>query len=761
MNTLILTLTFVAPLLQDPAPVAAPPVPGDTQAAGLSREEMWRAPTAEDWAMPVLIPFQRSWEDALAVSRETGKPILACINMDGEIASEHYAGVRYRQPEVAALYEPFVNVVASVYRHTPRDFDVDGNRILCPRFGSVTCGEHIALEPILYGLYLDEERVAPRHIVIELDGSESKDVYYANDTASVFQTLREAAAGRPAPLEPRRTDGPWSERLMSAELADRAAVEAAFQAGNLDTKRKILNTALAAGGPEHHQLWRLALHSGQPELARLAVQGLVASTSPAAIDLILDSLRGIESPDDQEVLVGTLERIGASSERARQLVVSFRGFAGRSDSVDGAAAGAALAKNGGVERDGAVGRLVRLDGEVPIGSGAYGQPGGDEVSAADTLSQAKLALERASAELELAVSPASDLRFLALYLEDASRSLEAARPVADSPDAWRWELVDIAFDLAAAKGPVGRQEAEDRAALLVPTLSPEAIAGGGALLRDVLAAFVWSRERAIRDAVRNKAEWPSSFMADAKEGFAAIATAPGTRAEEFVAHQDFLRFMGAFSAADQVLEAGLERYLVDPSIHDRLRSRLLWDKRLDAMDGLEGRYESLLAAPDAPARLSWYAGYASRTAAEVLRRSGQPARASEAYGRALAHFQDSAAGDPTTLASSDFQRALCISGQARIAFEAGAKAEAAELLIASLELAPESAATLDGLNQSAVISAQLVAADLGPEAGGALFAALERLRLFYPRLFDPPSFERNSIGRRPVGFGGRRFSGMR
>ena len=139
---------------------------------------MWFAPTAEDWQRPVLITFQRTWPDALAVSIETGKPILICVNMDGEIASEHYAGIRYREAEKAALYQPYVCVLASVYRHTPRDFDEHGNRILCPRFGSVTCGEHIAIEPILYEKYFDGKRIAPRHIMVELDANEVYGVYY-------------------------------------------------------------------------------------------------------------------------------------------------------------------------------------------------------------------------------------------------------------------------------------------------------------------------------------------------------------------------------------------------------------------------------------------------------------------------------------------------------------------------------------------------------------------------------------------------------
>ena len=82
----------------DPAPPAPPPlrelppmqdlgtriVPGQPR---IGREEMWPAPTAEDWAKPCLMTWQRTWADAVAVAEETGKPILICINMDGEIAS--------------------------------------------------------------------------------------------------------------------------------------------------------------------------------------------------------------------------------------------------------------------------------------------------------------------------------------------------------------------------------------------------------------------------------------------------------------------------------------------------------------------------------------------------------------------------------------------------------------------------------------------------------------------------------------------------
>src|ERR1700752_1552247 len=109
--------------------------------SGSTIESTWPAPTAEDWARPVLVHWQRTFEDAPRVARETNRPIMACVNMDGEVASENWAGVRYRQEETARLLEPYVCVIGSVYRHTPRDYDAEGNRVPCPRFGDVTCSE--------------------------------------------------------------------------------------------------------------------------------------------------------------------------------------------------------------------------------------------------------------------------------------------------------------------------------------------------------------------------------------------------------------------------------------------------------------------------------------------------------------------------------------------------------------------------------------------------------------------------------------------
>jgi hypothetical protein len=203
---------------------------------------MWPAATAEEWKKPVLVKFQRTWEDATAVAKEEGKQILVCINMDGEIASEHFAGVRYRDPDAAKLYEPYVCVICSVYRHTERDFDEQGNRVICPRFGSVTCGEHIAMEAVCFEKFMEGKRMSPRHIAVALDGTKTYDVYFINDVEHVLYAIKEWGA---APTKPPvvRGDRPITDRVAGRDLSDRDAVETAYKSGDADAKKALLDAA--------------------------------------------------------------------------------------------------------------------------------------------------------------------------------------------------------------------------------------------------------------------------------------------------------------------------------------------------------------------------------------------------------------------------------------------------------------------------------------------------------------------------------------
>jgi hypothetical protein len=278
---------------------------------GLVPEKVWPAPTAADWAKPCLIEWQRSWEDAWTLAQRTHRPILACINMDGEIASEHYAGVRYRQPDIARLYEPYICVIASVYRHNARDYDENGHRIPCPRFGGVTCGEHIAIEPILYERHLDGKRVAPRHIMIELDAKKTYDVFFTWDTESVFRAIADGIDKRTIqPLPGAELDGGMAQRMASTARRDREALERLFVDGDRAQRRALLDLALALGNDAPVEILRLAAYGLDVDLARSARQGIANASAPGAVELIADALRVPMATEERTALVANLRRLG-------------------------------------------------------------------------------------------------------------------------------------------------------------------------------------------------------------------------------------------------------------------------------------------------------------------------------------------------------------------------------------------------------------------------------------------------------------------
>ena len=116
------------------------------------------APTEPTFDPERQVRWEHTFEDALELARVEGRPLLIAVNADGESASEAIVRERYRDPAWVANTRPFVCVVGSFFRHTPRDYDDAGRRIPCPRLGEVTCGEHMAIEPLVH----DGPLVPPR-----------------------------------------------------------------------------------------------------------------------------------------------------------------------------------------------------------------------------------------------------------------------------------------------------------------------------------------------------------------------------------------------------------------------------------------------------------------------------------------------------------------------------------------------------------------------------------------------------------------------
>ena len=687
-----------------------------------SREGMWPAPTAEDWKLPCLIVWQRTFDDAVRVAKTTGKPILVCVNMDGEIASEHYAGVRYRREETARLYDPYVCVIASVYRHTPRDHDEEGLRVPCPRFGGVTCGEHIAIEPLLYDRYFGGKRIAPRHIMLELDLEPTYDVYYAWDTDTIFRALREGVVDRPPPRP--TGDRPLLERTASPDVVDRIAVETAYRDGTKEVRRSLLEATLVHKDVEEIDLLRQAIFGFDVELARIARRALAGCETEAAVDLIAEALKQPMEPAEREALLLATARLGEKFPRARTLAAVHQGLALTSSAVDVAQWAKAIEQDPGVAARGSYESAARLESVVKA---SEARP--DDAPAKLELAESFLA--RAQAE-------GTEPRFAKAFLEDARKSALDAERLGEK--GWRLDAL-----LAVAADALGdRQESLRRAQAAIERGMPPPVAEesgrSGANGIAVLALFAQSRQRAIARAYREKSAWPPQWLTDIHAAYAVLARHPlGTDAHG-AAHFDFLRWLGATPKASEVLEEGLARFPDSGPLHERLRGKLLWEK---GPDGLEAGYAERLQRKDAPDLLGWYAGYASIVAAEAHRRAAAPEKARAAYDRAIQRFLDVAAKRPDCSENAGIQRALATAGRARLELEAGDLAAASTDVRASFTIAPGAAATRDGLGISPVETAKMLVAKLAAERKDALRAEVEQaLSALAPELLELPPNER-------------------
>ena len=705
-------------------------VPALAQVPGVSREEMWYAPTAEDWARPCLITWQRSWDDALAVSRATGKPIMVAVNMDGEIASEHWAGIRYREETTAKLYEPYVCVIASVYRHNPRDYDEAGNRILCPRFGSVTCGEHIRIEPILYEQYFEGKRISPRHIGVELDRKEQYDVYYAFDIDSVKNAVETFIAERPdTELPDTRGDRSLLELVDSADVIDRIAVEKAYAEGNFETRRQILETVKVTEDIDHIDLLRRALFSGDDELTQLAFGLLCEANSERAVDLIADVLRYPLSDEDKQPLLEALDRLGETWPRARDIATVHRGLGVASVSIDQGAW--TPAEQDGPEGSGSYAGHIELKSRLESSAArAEGQPDDPQAQ-----------LEIAASFLALAVRPEASRRQAQVLLEDAHRAALRAEELG----ATGWEVDSL---LGLTSYYLGRRGDSFRRVESAVQNLPQGAEDWNSMA--VLTLFAESRQRQIRRAARKREHWPAEWLSDLHAAHEVLARHPFGSDSSVVSHYDFLRDLGAGAQASEALDRGLRRYPDSWALHDRLRARCLEQEQLGGLGGLEATYEAMLAQEGASPSLPWFAGYASFVAAEYHRRASQLEEAEGAYLRAIAHYERAIELREESRASADHYVALALAARARLAMERGELAEAHALVLESFERCPTAGGSVDGLNLTPVMTATTLArrleANERAELAGALRLAIAALPA---EALELPDFEKNSRGQGP------------
>ena len=657
--------------------------------AGLTEEDMWPAATAEGWQMPVLVKWQRTFEDALLAARERNAPVMVAVNMDGEIASEHFAGVRYRDPETAELLNRYVCVIASVYRHTPRDYDETGARVICPRFGTVTCGEHIENERELYDKYFDGKRISPRHIMLDLEGKEQYDVYFSWDTQTVFTAYREGVKDWPLPNL--RTDRTLAELTQSADIENRERVERLYVEGTRETKRKLLESVLIAPKVDQIELLRMAVFGLDLELAKLGRQALAQCRTDGAVELMAEVLKSPLAPEERQMLVEAARRLSVRSHQARTLVTLHEGLSTGSALVDAEALVRARETDSRTQYDTRARRARSVDA-VDVNTRA--------VEARPTDPAALLAL--AESYLQRGEAPGVDPRMARLFYEDARRTAREAAEAGASGG----RLEAVLAIAAAELGDVGGARMHAFSAVEAGVLATEGAEASVALTERgrvrLLLAFAEARQAAIRSRYRARAEWPGTWLSDVHAAYSAVAGHSLVGPNVLTDYYDFLRWIGAVERANAVLDDALARFPGDAVLHDRLRARLLWEV---GPDGLERAYTARVEQDG----LHWYAGYASLVAAEYRRRRGEFEAALGSYERAIAHYTRQAEL-PDQADDSAHYIAMALAGRARILLDQRNLAGATAALLAAFERRPASAAAFDGLGLTAVETAKMITA---------------------------------------------------
>jgi tetratricopeptide (TPR) repeat protein len=691
------------------------------------------------------IVWQRTLDDALALARAEDRPLLLALNMDGESASDRIVVEEYRDPAFVESTRPFVCLVGTVFRHAPRDHDDAGRRIPCPRLGGVTCGEHIALEPLVYERYLaDGERVAPRHALVLPDGTKAFDVSLSYDLLDIDRAVAAGAAAertRRATLglarAPAAPAAGWAELAARRDDPGRARLEQALAAAptaELGTALLALGTGGDAGTIDALRVVAARL-AGSPEL------GAPLVTCARALGLeagLAEVLRGRVqllgdwpfSAQVREPLLPLLAELDGASARTRSFLLACLALAEHAD------ARAALERALGAEADGVVRTREVLGGPVRVAT---------VLAAAEAVSRGAEALPRlgpvadampeeseledalAALEPELAV-PAPTADALARYakasldlgrrriesrgqaaedlLEDAARHWERALAAEPERAEWWLESARTAWFLGRFEQDV---EHARRALALAsgaetvrwPGTKPFAAGSLPALLDDGLAleALRWIGDGHARLLGVRSGGDAAAELAGILEGLralSAVAISPFATPKDWVSLASFAGALGLWREELALARAGAARFPAAPELRQALTAALWNGGRVALAPRLA---DELAAAHPDSADATWFAGQAWLLAAEELRLAEQPERALAAYAEARARFEACAAARPEYATNCALQVAYAWLGSGEAEARLGDRPAAAECLLEAASALPPTAtgAALAGL----------------------------------------------------------------
>lgn len=651
-------------------------------AGALALISLWgAAPVSAQWGGrvdgPPLMSWQRTLEDALWLSRDSDRPLLICVNNDGEPASDTLAANRYRTPEFAALADRFVLLLGAPVAHTDLDRDGLGRRVLCPRFGVVTCGEHIALEPQMYARWFNGYRIAPRHMGVVpgksegKDGRELFDLYLLNDLPRIDAALEQH--GGKAPRARELSSLSAKDLLETTDAASRAALEARFLEADAAGRMEILQAAERRGAMPSADLLFLGLRAADGALRAQALAVLLDGKG-WPVELLVEAAREAWGQRDALATLGKqLSALGTAGDaRALRLATVLAEAQKQSGTLNTDAWQAALA--------GATAPAARvLDSDA-----LYDQVGALSDQASATPNDGALRLSLARALLDLAEAQSAegvdDVTFLYSEAYEAARWATELLPKESEP----WALLALADWMEG-----GIEVAADAAARALPGLAGQATSQRVA---DVLDVLCQGRAAQLIEAMDGGLEWKPEWVRDVVAAAQLLAVHPAAADWQVAAAVDVVGALEIDGLHGTLARAAVLRFPGSAATHEQLRWHLLRDG-----DGthVQAGYDALTAAATrgAASSMGWYSAYAALAAGDRLRSEARRSEAVSLYNESLSRF--AAAGSRAAVESASFV-ALAHGGLARVALDEGRLADAAAELMTALTSAPQCLTLPDG-----------------------------------------------------------------
>ncbi|MEO6595643.1 MAG: hypothetical protein ABIP94_12895 [Planctomycetota bacterium] len=702
---------------------------------------MPQAPLAPEATDARQIHWQRCLADALHLAAATGRPLLLAVNMDGESASDRIVHEEYRDPAFVALTRHCVCLGASVFRHNPRNYDDEGRRIPCPRFGGCTCGEHMALEPVLFHKYLaDGERVAPRHVLVRTDGTKAFDLSLCFDLKDIDRVLAaEVEPGRgadhsvthaPASLtEAAGMPGDWVGLARRRDHSGRAALEATLFDTHDEPSVLAALAAIGSGGDSGSldALRLLAarvqcLPAAQCAALRAAAEQL--SIAPELLAVLQDlaqamgSVPGDAGPDARQRTL--LQCMAAMAPTGTVQSFVRAGAAVGSWSSDGA--GTSFPNPGDldepVRRSGGpvqLAILLQVANAVTRRDTTLPRAGGpdDTMPSAEALVQQLEALDAkrpqhtddakwfasyAKASLDLGRRHLeSGARDTQLLFEDAARYFEKALDKSPAHCEWWIERARTAYFLQRFEQQVdcGRRAFALAAGADQMPLASELLANPVLENANAIEALRWigdGNARLLVDRAGKAGE--VAGMVEGLRALGIVAASPFGSDGDWISFASFCGALGLRREEQAIVQCGALRLSGSRDLRQALNSALWNDGRPD----LSGVVAEAIERAHAPsAESAWFAGYAWILVAENARRCEQPQSAFHAYDAALRWFDLARTRNEGYRDSCSYFAAVVQLGKGLASVRAGDRVSAAARLAAAVVAHRDLSSCRDGL----------------------------------------------------------------